>query len=237
MKVEKEMSLQSPNPDPSESRGGIDEQLAALGLTRGPFVKAAKEHLAAYFSCSEHYPVTFPPTFAWAAGNRSLRDDLVPTAWNAVNERNQPLVINEDETIAITALSGDERTGTEETPSTRSPKGRTTAEAVQTNSDQFVFEFMEDAAAIAEAAKVPGRSLWIFLIHRDHKKGELRSELSCPCEMGDDGYIEKWHDRIIFPPISFDTEDNDTENPNNPNTGNDNGGQTPEITVQIRKLG
>jgi hypothetical protein len=226
------MSLPNRNPSPREPYE-VDEQLGALGPTREPFVKAAKQHLAAYFSCSEHDPVTFPPTFAWAAGNRSLRDDLVTYFWKAVNERNQPLVVNEDKTIAITALSGDERTGTEEIPSTRSPKGRTTAEAVQTNSDQIVFEFMEDAAAIAEASKVPGRSLWIFLIYRDFKKGELRSELSRPSEMGDDGYIEKWQNRIIFPPIPFDT---DTKDPY-PNTGNDNGNQSPEITVQIRKLG
>ena len=51
-----------------------------------------------------------------------------------------------------------------------------------------------------------------------------------------DGYIDKWGNRIIFPAIPFDTGDADTDNPDTPNTGNDNGGQSPEITVQIRKL-
>ena len=194
-----------------------------------------EEHLAAYFGCTQHHPPTYPATCAWAEGNRSLRDQLAPK-WKKKNEHNQPLTINGDETIAITALSGDQHTGTDEIPSTRSPKGRMTAEAVIANNEQIEFEFMQDPAAVVEAARVPGRSLWIFLTHRDYEKGELRSELSLPKDMGDDGYIDSWHERIIFPPISFDRGSIDFGSPDNPNSGNDDGGQSPEITVQIRKL-
>lgn len=95
---------------------------------------------------------------------------------------------------------------------------------------------MEDLAAAMKSAKEAGRTLWIFLIHKDFKKRELRSELSRPLEMSEDGYIDKWGNRIIFPAIPFDTGDAYTDNPDTPNTGNDNGGQSPEITVQIRKL-
>jgi hypothetical protein len=214
---------------------GNPERLAALGVTAKLFERAAKEHLADYFSCTEHDPPTYPPTKAWAAGNRSLRDQLVPS-WTALNERNQPLIVNEEGTVAITALSGDEKTGTEETPSTRSPKGRVTAEAVEVNLEQQTqFAFMEDPAAAMETSKRLGRTLWIFLLHRDSDKRELRSELSRPLEMSEDGYIDRWGDRIIFPPIPFDG-DADTYNPDNPNSGNDDGGQSPEITVEIRKL-
>lgn len=220
------------SPLPGRSRGDA-EILSALGLSSETFKKAGREHLAAYFSCTEHDPPTFPPTAAWAAGNRSLRDQLVPK-WTAKNEQNQPLVISEGNAIAITALSGDEKTGTDETPSTRSPKGPATAEAVHVNSGQTSFPFMENAVAVMEASKEPGRTLWIFLTHKDFKKGELRSELSRPLDISDDGYIEKWGNRIIFPAIPFDT--GDTDNSDDPNSGNDNGGQSPEITVQIRKL-
>jgi hypothetical protein len=208
---------------------------AVMGLSFETFDRAAREHLAAYFSCTEHDPRTFPPTSAWAAGNRSLRDQLVPK-WTAKDERNQPLVINARDTIAITALSGDEKTGTDETPSTRSPKGPVTAEAVEVNSAQASFAFMQDASALMKSSKEAGRTLWIFLIHKDFRKRELRSELSRPLDMSEDGYIDKWGNRIIFPAIPFDTGDADTDSPNSPNTGNDNGGQSPEITVQIRKL-
>jgi hypothetical protein len=111
-----------------------------------------------------------------------------------------------------------------------------TAEAIQVNNEQIEFEFVVEQRVVAEAARVPGRSLWIFLTYRDFEKGELRSELSLPKDMGDDGYIDDWHYRIILPPIPFDRGNLNSGSPDNPNSGNDNGGQSPEITVQIRKL-
>ena len=220
------------SPLPSPRPRSLAERLAELDLTLDVLDRAGREHLAAYFGCDPHYPRIFPATFAWAEGNHSIRHSLAPR-WKAKDEHNQPLTINEDETIAITALSGDSRTGTHETPSTRSPKGKKTAEAVE-NNEQAVFEFMaEDPTAVAEAVKVPGRSLWIFLTYRDFEKGELRSELSLPKDMGEDGYIESWYERIILPPISFDRGNVDSGSPDNPNSGNDNGGQSPEITVYI----
>jgi len=46
--------------------------------------------------------------------------------------------------------------------------------------------------------------------------------------MTDDGHVSDWSERIIFPPTSFDQ--------NVPKIGDD-GGQSPEIVVEIRKRG
>lgn len=227
--------MSSPNsPLPKPKPRSTEERLADLGLTLDILDRAAREHLAAYLGCDPHYPRIFPAMSAWAEGNHSLRNQLAPH-WTAKDEHNQPLTINEDGTIAITALSGDARTGTSDTPSTRSPKGRMTAEAIQSNNEQIEFEFMVEQRAMAEAAKVPGRSLWIFLTYRDFEKGELRSELSLPKDMGEDGYIDDWHDRIILLPVPFDRGNLDIGNSNDPNSGNDDGGQSAPITVQIGK--
>ena len=221
------------SPVPSPKPRSTAELLAKLGLTLDVFDRAGREHLAAYFGCDPHYPRIFRAISAWAEGNHSIRQSLAPR-WKAKDEYNQPLAINEDENIAITALSGDQYTGTDQIPSTRSPKGKKTAEAVEANCYQAEFAFVAEqrAAAIAEAAKVPGRQLWIFLTFRDFERGELRSELSRPKDMGDDGYIESWWERIIFPAIRFDQGSIDS-GPDNPNSGNDDGGQSPDITVYI----
>lgn len=79
------------SPLPGKPQGDAD-LLAAMGLSYEVFDRAAREHLAAFFSCTELDPPTFPPTSAWAAGNRSMREQLVPK-WAWKNERNQPLVI------------------------------------------------------------------------------------------------------------------------------------------------
>lgn len=207
----------------------VDQRLAYFGLTKEPFATAAAENLAAYRSCTPNHPPTAPGFYGWSEANRSLREGLTYDNWTRKNETNLPLVINESGTMAITATSGDADTGiTEGFPCTRSPKGPRIADAVRTN--QRRFDFMEDRTAIVESMKVAGRDTWLFLIYRDIVRGELRYELSHPNRMGEDGYVEGWIERIVFPPVPFDTNEL-------PRLGTDDGGQSPEITVEIKKVG
>ena len=87
---------------------------------------------------------------------------------------------------------------------------------------------MEDPAYIVASTQVAGRSTWIFLIYRDMRKGEILYEISLPRSMSKDGHVDDWVERIIFPPTPFDIS---TTKP-----GEDDG-QTPEISVEIRKRG
>jgi hypothetical protein len=207
----------------------VDQRLAEHGLTREPFDRAAAESLSAYRSCTPNHPPTFPGTYAWAEANRCLRDELTSLDWARKNEMNLPLVVNDSGTMAITATSGDADTGIRDGfPCTRSPKGPRTAEAVFAN--QRLFDFMEETASIVESMKVPGRDTWLFLIYRDLVRGELRYELSRPNHMGEDRHVDGWIERIIFPPVPFDTDDL-------ARLGTDDGGQSPEITVEIKKVG
>jgi len=131
--------------------------------------------------------------------------------------------------MAITACSGDEDTGSKEGfPCTRSPKGPRIADAIKAN--QKTFDFMEEPAGIVASMKVAGRATWLFLIYRDIQRGELRYELSQPRHMAENGHVDGWIERIIFPPTPFDTDDLSR-------IGNDDGGQSPEITVEIKKIG
>jgi hypothetical protein len=95
--------------------------------------------------------------------------------------------------------------------------------------NQRSFEFMDNPAPIVASTKVTGRATWLFLIYRDTKFGEMRYELSLPTSMGEDGHVDDWAERIIFPPTLFDSTE--------VACGEDDGGQSPEITVEIRKLG
>lgn len=206
----------------------VDQRLAEFGLTREPFDIAAAENLAAFRSCTPNHP-TFPGTYGWAEANRSLRDGLTSAHWEKRNETNLPLVINELGTMAITATSGDPDSGIRDGfPCTRSAKGPRIADAIVAN--QRRFDFMEESVLIAASMNVPGRATWLFLIYRDLVRGELRYELSHPKHMGEDGHVDGWIERIIFPPVPFDTDDLTR-------LGTDDGGQSPEITVEIKKVG
>lgn len=207
----------------------IDQRLAEFGLTREPFDIAAAENLSAFRSCTPNHPPTFPGTYGWAEANRSLRDGLTAARWTKKNETNLPLVINELGTMAITATSGDADTGIRDGfPCTRSAKGPRIADAIMAN--QRRFDFMEESESIVASMNVPGRATWLFLIYRDFVRGELRYELSHPKHMGEDGHVDGWIERIIFPPVPFDIDDL-------MRLGTDDGGQSPEITVEIKKVG
>jgi len=206
----------------------VDERLSQLNLTPEVFDKAALEGYAAFNECTPNHPPTFAGTAAWAETNRSIRDGLFPSKWSPKNETNQPLVINESGSMAITSVSGDEYTGRKDGfPSTRSSKGERTAEAVRAN--QFVFSFMEELAPIIASTKVTGRATWLFLVYRDMRLEEIRYELSLPRSITEDGQIDGWIERIIFPPKKFGP----TATRKN---GEDEGGQSPEINVEIRKI-
>jgi hypothetical protein len=131
--------------------------------------------------------------------------------------------------MAITAASGDKYTGIKDAfPSTASAKGRRTGDAIRANN--YSFAFMDDPAYAIASTRIAGRATWLFLIYRDMQTYNLRFELSLPRSMAEDGHVDDWAERIIFPPISFDST-------NVSKTDEDEGGQSPEITVEIRKLG
>jgi hypothetical protein len=211
----------------------VDERISELGLKREIFETAAKENYAAFASCTPNHPPTFPGLSAWAEMNRSIADSLIIARWGAKqSERNLPLVVNNSQTMAITASSGDEYTGRKEDfPGTSSAKGPCSADFVRANKRQQKFAFMEDPTEIRAAMKIPGRSTWIYLVYRDLTHNELRHELSRPISMSEDGHVNDWAERIIFSSIPLDPEIRLVGN----DTGTD--GQSGEITVEIKKLG
>jgi hypothetical protein len=209
----------------------VDERLAKLGLERETFDTAAMENYGAFVSCTANHPPTAAGFYGWSEMNRSLTDSLLIAKWgDRLDEHNLPLVVNNNRTIAITASSGDQDTGRKDGfPCTSSSKGPCHADLIRMN--QHVFEFIEDPKRLAEAVREPGRTTWIFLVHRDFKNSELRYELSRPISMSDDGHVDGWGERIIFPPKPIDPDVRLRRSDRN-----DTGGQTGEISVEIKKL-
>ena len=207
----------------------VDTRLAELNLKREIFVEAARQGWAAFVSCTPNHPPTYPGTSAWAEMIRSIRDSLAATDWTRANPGNLPLVLNADKSMAITVSSGDVETGRAGGfPKTRSAKGPQTA-AVVRNNGQAQFAFMEDATPIIASIKTRGRSTWLFLVYRDIQQNVLRYELSLPISMGDDGFVDEWAERILFPPDPID--------PRNLSLDKGDDGNSPDITVQITRLG
>ena len=134
---------------------------------------------------------------------------------------NFPLTVNETLGLAIAIASGDEGTGNPNAPaSNRSKKGPNTFDAVEINQQ---FDMFTEALpqTIADAA---GNDTWVLLHFTDSIRHEIRIELSRPSEIGDDGKISAWSERIVLPSISFDGDPVEILTPSGP-----------DIDIEIRR--
>jgi hypothetical protein len=210
-------------------------------LTERILLDAVELGFLAWLNCTENHPSSVPGIVAWGDTIRGLRESLLPLGWERCNDRNLPLTVNRQTMIAVTASSGDEFTGLEEmTPRTRNSKGPRTKEAVDSNCIQLgLFSDMpvppkdpKDLEAIDEWAT------WLLLTYRDLKAGYVRCELSRPVNMGIDGRVDGWAERIILGSIPFDGEDISLTGENGDSGGGANGSAgngSDAIQVEIRR--
>jgi hypothetical protein len=220
----------------------VNRRLAQLGgLTQEILRKAIIRGHAAWAACTANHPRIFPGISNWANVMCGLTDQVVavPLRWIPEERAGQPLVVNPSGTVAVTVSSGDENTGKigeglllGVQPRTTAPKGIVTIEAVRRNLlNRYLFPAMEeDAQKQVEMARLRKQNTWILLFRRDLLSGEVRCELSRPIKMDEDMHISKWSERIILPPVEFDSiaaQD----------TGEGGGDDSGEITIDIKRRG
>ncbi len=183
----------------------VNRRLAELGLTAEILTKAVEASQFARDACTENDAPNFPSIAAWNGAVRSLREDLGLEGWTRVNDTGQPLIVRPDGAFAVTPTSADENTGRQSQfdPKTNSSKGPRTLEKVQLNG--WLFQDMADSeAADVESINKQRMNLWMLLIHYDRALGQVRSELSRPVDVDNEGHVVGWSERIILNP--FDVE-------------------------------
>ena len=96
---------------------------------------------------------------------------------------------------------------------TRNPKGVTTRDAVSSESECSVLAFFprwdtpsEDVVGPVVGA-VNEWATWLLLTYRDTSAREVRCELSRPVNIGIDGRVDGWAERIILGSIPFDSDE------------------------------
>jgi hypothetical protein len=207
----------------------VNRRLADLGVVSEILIKAVESSQAARAACTENDAPNFPAIAAWNGAVRSLREDLGIEQWIRLNDVGQPLIVRPDGELAITPASGDENTGREGIfdPKTNSCKGPKTIEKVQANGWLFN-EMADDEARKIDATNKRRMNLWILLIHYDKGIGQVRSELSRPVDVDQEGRVVAWSERIILPP--FDVEPTFTALPEQGSGPNDG-----EIDIDIKR--
>ncbi len=163
----------------------VTSRLQQLGLTEAALLRAVTACYIAKSKCTENHPPLFPPIAAWSEAVRTLRDVLKPEGWTRFNDQNSPKTVSPDGSISIIVSTGNEATGIPHAePATTSSKGPNTA--YLPGMDLPVPLQDEDERV----------TTWILLAH--HANDELRAELSSPLDVGGDGRVSVWKERIIL---------------------------------------
>jgi len=210
-----------------------ESMLEAIGLNGETLSEICRRGLAQYLTATPHHPSNAPGTFMYMKLVRSMRDVLVPTAWESAEE-SLSFTFNNDLSVALAVSSGNIHAGNAtKNPSFKYPKGPATQAAIAGNASQLgLFDGVPGFADYA-APVTPRRvdfetfKTWWLLHHVDPGKGVMRAELSLPVQIGNSSETNQWESRIILEPIPFDEE------PDADRGGN--ASESPDFDVQVRK--
>lgn len=184
----------------------IFSRLEQLGVSEAALREAIYQGHLQRSRMTLNHPRTFPGLVMWGEIVAALRDQLRPMGWDRKDVGSFPLTVNEDLNLAIAVASGDEATGIPYAhPTNRSKKGRNTVDAIEANRQMGLFEQVEEFLQVAKD-DADGNQTWILMHYTDTTRGEIRFELSLPADIGDDGRITSWAERILLGSISFDDD-------------------------------
>lgn len=161
--------------------------------------EAMHSGLMSWAATTENDPPSYPGTSLGAGTVRGLRDQLLPQNWKKSDSANYSTVTSPDGDVTIVVATGDEATGIlHRTPTTKCPKGPETEAIVTANKAQLELF----ATTETPKAKQVARVTYMLLVVR--AKDGMRGELSLPEEIGEDGKIEQWRERLILAALGGD---------------------------------
>ena len=189
--------------------------LARLNLTEEPLRAAAMQGYLARTNCTANHPPLFPSFVAWGETVRALREQLAPAGWQRNDEKNYSRAVHPDGHVAIAVATGNDATGlAAESPCTKSAKGPSTVEALEVNRLQAWLPGMEPPEQNVEDENKQQATTWMLLVH--HADDEIRAELSLPLDIGIDGRISVWRERILLRALPIDLEPIEVVPPSQP---------------------
>ncbi len=182
----------------------IQTRLHALGATEEQIRKVVMTGFNARQSTTSFHPPSAPGFYGWSEMVVALRQTYVPLMWEPNDIGGFSTVISPDGSIAFAVATGSDRTGQPGLPDpvTRYPRGAMSHAAVEVN-QQTGLDLLTGATILPQSARSSKCVTWWLLVNTRHD--EIRYELSRASRIGDDGRIDTWFERIVFPPISVES--------------------------------
>lgn len=162
-------------------------------------------------SCTPLDAPTYPGFSAWGDVVRRLRELLIPHGWWPKNVNNLPLVVDPVRKVGIAVAAGTDGVGKlGRHPTTKQPKGAVARGLIVANRGQMNI-FGDDDRRLVPMPKASDITTWLLLIFTEYKPRSEDAgdhvaycELSLPKEIDEEGFITKWAERIILPPVRID---------------------------------
>lgn len=197
---------------PEPRREDVPERLAKLDLTVEDLQIPVRTGVEARRRTTAHHPRSTAGWMDYAERVAALRDGLVSRGWTAEERQGLCLVVHPDRRLAVMTAIGTAGTGTDDPVTTVRKRGKVTEELVAENQLEFALELVLPDMPVPAQTGMP---TYVLLVHRD---GDIvRSELSLAEHIGDDGFIDRWKDRIPLPVIrlneTFGGDDGDGDEP------------------------
>jgi len=186
------MAYEAIDPQPEE----VAPRLARLDLVLDDLLIPVRAGVAARRTATAHHPRAYSGWRDYGERVAALRDGLVPRAWSAAEEEGVCLTVHPEGRLAIMTAVGTSGTGTADDVTTRRSRGKVTEKIVGVNAQlELELHYAQPEPALRNA-KTP---TWVLLVCVEGD--EVRSELSLAEHIDEDGYIDRWVDRIPLPVI------------------------------------
>jgi hypothetical protein len=187
---------------------GVRRRIAELGngLTVELFHDAVRIGQQAGDFCTSAHPVYGLGMIVHIETNGQLRGQLMIRGWTLDNELNVPRIVSPDETIIITAISGDDRTGLPrdangEHAQTKTPRGPGGRHLIRRNAQGLFTPMLPVNDPELQGAPVGG--MWYLLYYRVPGTDTVRCELSFAAKVSESGTLIDWRERLILPEINL----------------------------------
>lgn len=172
----------------------VEVRLERLDVPLDVLVEVLVTARARFAECGKDHPRSYPGAVLQGEAVAELRRRQAARGWRNRDEDNYALTVHPSGCPAVAVACGTPATGDrDQTPMTRSAKGRASAGAVQQN-QMTLFDMQPDVTP-------PDLQTWVLLVYVHPQTYDLRAELSLPLGLNDSGQIAGWAERILIPAL------------------------------------
>lgn len=178
----------------------VNARLLELGFPRHIIETTVEVWAGGVNSVTPLHPRNFGGLVGWGESVRTLREEGIPYGLEPHIEESVEMCICRASSVGVVIAQGNAATGDRlRDPTTKYPRGPNSREVLTV---QPMLPFMSPAFdQVEEQAQYSRFNIWLLLTHMSGS--EIRAELSLPRLIDADGVIQRWRERILFPPMQL----------------------------------